>query len=51
MAKGKHADSKTVKVDSDLHAELKIIAAKEKKTLEVVVEETLKKGLEKEKGA
>lgn len=36
---------KTVKVNSDLHAELKAKAAKEKKPLEVVVDETLKKGL------
>ncbi len=37
----------TIKVDKDLHRELKIKAAKEDRKLEEVVEEALRKSLEK----
>ena len=41
----------TVKIDKDLHKELKRKALNEDKKLEVVVKEVVKKGLEAEKKA
>lgn len=47
MAKTKRTEKASLKIDKDLHHELKIRAAKEGRKLEEVASEVIEKGLEK----